>query len=72
MNDEIGDFVILQLKKYYNYSISIVHLDPLMLIAAKSRLTILMIFYRHKQSQENIWRRNVVQNITYNSPATIL
>ena len=47
-------------------------INPLMLTAAKSSLTILMIICRQKQSQENIWSRNVNQNITNNSPSNIL
>ena len=46
--------------------------NPLMLTAAKSSLTILMIICRQKQSQENIWSSIVNQNITNNSPSNIL
>ena len=46
--------------------------NPLMLIEAKKSPTILIIFWRQKQSQENIWWRNTNQNITYNSNSYIL
>ena len=52
-------------------SIAILLNKPLMLTAAKSNLTILMKPCRQKQSWENIWMRNVIQNITNNSPSKI-
>ena len=43
-----------------------------MCTAAKSSLTILMTCFREKQCWGNIWRENVIQNITNNSPSNIL
>ena len=39
---------------------------------SQNRLTILMKPFKLNHSWENIWRRNVNQNITYNSPSNIL
>ena len=47
-------------------------LNPPMLTATKSNLTIMMKTYRQKQSWKNIWKGNVIQNITNNSPSIIL
>ena len=46
-------------------------INPLMLTAAKSSPTMLMIFCRQKQCQENIWWRNDNQSVTYNSSSNI-
>ena len=46
--------------------------NPLMLTEAKTSLTILMKSFRLKHKWQNIWRRNVDKNITYNSPSNIL
>ena len=46
--------------------------NPLMLTAAKTSLTILKKSFRFKHNWQNIWRRNVDQNITNNSPSNIL
>ena len=46
--------------------------NPLTLIAVKSSLTILSKSFKRKQNLENIWWRNVNQNITNNSPSNIL
>ena len=45
--------------------------NPLVLNAARSSLTISLIFFRKKQSLENIGWRNVNQNITNNSLSNI-
>ena len=46
--------------------------NPLILRAAKSSMTILMKSCRQKHTYENIWWRNVQQDITNNSPTNIL
>ena len=45
---------------------------PSMLTAAKNSLTIVMQSCRQKQNWETIWRRNVIQNFTNNSPSNNL
>ena len=46
--------------------------NPLMLTAAKTGLTILMIFFQQKHLLENIWRRNINEMSNGNSPSNTL
>ena len=46
-------------------------INPLMLTAAKTSLTILMKSFFLKHDWQNIWRRNADQNITNNFPSNI-
>ena len=46
--------------------------NPLTLRVAKTGLTILLIFSSQKRFIKNIWKRNVYQNNTNNSPSNIL
>ena len=70
-NNEIKNWVILWILSEA-YNVLVCFFNPLMLTVAKNSLTISMIFCRQKQSQENIWLKNINQNITYNSPSNIL
>ena len=45
--------------------------NPLILTAAKSILTLLMKSFRQRQTLANIWRRNVNKNTSNNSPSNI-
>ena len=47
-------------------------LNPLTLTAAKTSQTISMKSFRLKHNWQSIWRRNVDNNITNNSPSNIL
>ena len=73
-----GNHVVLRAGIYLNWNvmqgrvICILHFNPLMIAATKSSLTNLEKSFKQKRIWENIWRRNVNQDTTNNSPSNIL
>ena len=60
------------MKKVAHLLVNLCIFNPLTLTAAKTGRTILMKSFSLKHHWQTIWRRNVDQNITNNSPSNIL